>query len=111
MGRFNRRALFYCSCLMAIAIPLLSGSGAGVVIGISDRVDTNNFAPFNQREAAILCADENENGNLVVAQAPPLPPPLGQLPHGVTLKPIDGGPNYYGDNGFTYAHNAGWDDP
>lgn len=33
------------------------------------------------------------------------------LPIGVTLRAIDGGANYYGDNGFTYAHNAGWDDP
>jgi hypothetical protein len=30
---------------------------------------------------------------------------------GVTLKAIDGGPTYYGDNGLTYAHNAGWDSP
>jgi hypothetical protein len=35
----------------------------------------------------------------------------GDLPAGVTLKQIDGGPNYYGDHGFTYAHNAGWDSP
>jgi hypothetical protein len=35
----------------------------------------------------------------------------GGLPPGVTLSPIDGGPNYYGGNGFTYAHNAGWDSP
>ena len=33
------------------------------------------------------------------------------LPPGVTLRPIDGGPSYYADNGFTYAHNAGWDNP
>jgi hypothetical protein len=32
------------------------------------------------------------------------------LPPGVTLQQIDGGPNYYANNGFTYAHNAGWDD-
>jgi hypothetical protein len=35
----------------------------------------------------------------------------GSLPAGVTLQPIDGGPNYYADHGFTYAHNAGWDNP
>ena len=29
----------------------------------------------------------------------------------VTLQPIDGGPNYYANNGFTYAANAGWDNP
>jgi hypothetical protein len=34
----------------------------------------------------------------------------GALPSGVTLQDIDGGPNYYGSHGFTYAHNAGWDD-
>jgi hypothetical protein len=33
------------------------------------------------------------------------------LPSGVTLQQIDGGPNYYADNGFTYAANAGWDNP
>lgn len=33
----------------------------------------------------------------------------GALPAGVTLKQIDGGPNYYADNGFTYASDAGWD--
>lgn len=34
-----------------------------------------------------------------------------QFPAGVTLQDIDGGPTYYADNGFTYAANAGWDDP
>jgi hypothetical protein len=33
------------------------------------------------------------------------------LPRGVTLHPIDGGPDYYSDHGFRYAHKAGWDDP
>ena len=33
------------------------------------------------------------------------------LPPGVTLQPIDGGPNYYTNNGFTSAANAGWDNP
>ena len=33
------------------------------------------------------------------------------LPPGVTLEQIDGGPNYYSSNGFTYAANAGWDSP
>ena len=32
-----------------------------------------------------------------------------QLPPGVTLQQIDGGPTYYASNGFTYAANAGWD--
>src|SRR5262249_13830317 len=30
---------------------------------------------------------------------------------GVTLQQIDGGPNYYSNNGFGYAVNAGWDSP
>lgn len=29
----------------------------------------------------------------------------------VTLRPIDGGPSYYADNGFTAAAAAGWDEP
>jgi hypothetical protein len=33
------------------------------------------------------------------------------LPAGVTLKPIDGGPNYYCSHGFTNACNDGWDSP
>ena len=33
------------------------------------------------------------------------------MPLGVTLEQINGGPNYYGDQGLTYAHNAGWDSP
>jgi hypothetical protein len=37
--------------------------------------------------------------------------PPGGLPAGVTLGQIDGGPTYYADNGLTYAHNAGWDNP
>lgn len=40
-----------------------------------------------------------------------VPRPATFFPAGVTLRAIDGGFNYYGDNGFTYAHNAGWDDP
>lgn len=31
------------------------------------------------------------------------------LPPGVTLQQIDGGPSYYGNNGFTLAVAAGWD--
>src|SRR5262245_28561058 len=33
------------------------------------------------------------------------------FPQGVTLQAIDGGATYYASNGFTYAANAGWDDP
>ena len=35
----------------------------------------------------------------------------GGLPAGVTLQQIDGGPDYYCSNGFTFACNAGWDNP
>ena len=35
----------------------------------------------------------------------------GGLPPGVTLQQIDGGSNYYADNGFANAANAGWDSP
>ena len=31
------------------------------------------------------------------------------LPPGVTLQPIDGGANYYANNGFSQAVSAGWD--
>ena len=33
------------------------------------------------------------------------------LPPGVTLQPINGGPDYYANNGLTYAADAGWDNP
>jgi hypothetical protein len=33
------------------------------------------------------------------------------LPSGVTLQQVDGGSNYYCAHSFTYACNAGWDDP
>ena len=33
------------------------------------------------------------------------------LPPGVTLQPINGGPDYYANNGLTYAVDAGWDNP
>lgn len=33
----------------------------------------------------------------------------GSLPPGVTLDPIDGGPNYYCSGGFSYACSDGWD--
>ena len=36
---------------------------------------------------------------------------MATLPPGVTLQPIDGGPTYFADHGFTYAVNMGWDDP
>jgi hypothetical protein len=45
------------------------------------------------------------------------PPPPAPVPNpsrtlaGVTLSPIDGGPHYYCSHGFTYACEAGWDNP
>jgi hypothetical protein len=35
----------------------------------------------------------------------------GTLPTGVTLQPIDGGPNYYCSHDFTNACDGGWDNP
>jgi hypothetical protein len=35
----------------------------------------------------------------------------GGLPAGVTLKPIDGGPDYYCSHGFTNGCSDGWDSP
>src|SRR5208337_2759401 len=36
---------------------------------------------------------------------------MSALPTGVTLQQIDGGPNYYANNGLTNAVNMGWDNP
>jgi hypothetical protein len=57
---------------------------------------------------------QNQDGGicaLVLAGGGSPPPPPPPPPPGVTLQPIDGGPNYYCANGFTYACNAGWDHP
>jgi hypothetical protein len=50
-------------------------------------------------------------GSAAVAWPPAARAQQPAMPPGVTLKQIDGGPNYYSSHGFTYAANAGWDDP
>ena len=45
------------------------------------------------------------------AVGPVTQPSTGGLPTGVTLQQIDGRPNYYCSNGFTFACSAGWDNP
>lgn len=37
-------------------------------------------------------------------------PSAASFPAGVTLQAIDGGESYYGDHGYTFAVNMGWDD-
>ena len=46
------------------------------------------------------------NNNLTLPVSAPR-----QLPQGASLQQIDGGPTYYAGHGFTYAVNAGWDNP
>jgi len=65
-----------------------------------------------------LTATATDAAGMVSAMSQALDPviPTGTgtgagLPAGVTLKPIDGGANYYASNGFTNAANAGWDNP
>ena len=64
-----------------------------------------------------LCGKKRAEGNLtmktvVLAVAMLVAGPavgLADKTDNVTLDPVDGGSNYYGDHGLTYAHNAGWD--
>src|SRR5689334_15208258 len=55
-------------------------------------------APYIRKSKAALISSSLNNS-------------ASQLPAGVTLQAIDGGPTYYADNGFTYAALAGWDSP
>ena len=57
-----------------------------------------------------LLKASNSAGNVVTVD-PTTTLGVPALPSGVTLQQIDGGSNYYANNGFTYAANAGWDSP
>ena len=53
-----------------------------------------------------LLKASNSAGNVVTVD-PTTTLGVPALPSGVTLQQIDGGSNYYANNGFTYAANAG----
>ena len=80
-----------------------SGNNSPGTLTVSDGTHTANIALQGNYSLANFTASSDGHGGTAVID-PPIPP-------GVTLKPIDGGPNYYANNGFTYAANAGWDNP
>jgi hypothetical protein len=81
-----------------------SGNNSPGTLTVSDGTHTANIALDGIYSLANFTASSDGHGGTIVVD-----PPV--LPAGVTLKPIDGGSNYYGDHGLTYAHNAGWDSP
>lgn len=53
-----------------------------------------------------------DSAELVEAWLPVINDHVGpEIPDGVTLVQIDGGPTYFADHGFIYAAERGWDDP
>ena len=79
-----------------------SGNANGGTLTVTNGTQTANIALSGNYLTSGWTLSSDGHGGTVVVDPPLLPP-------GVTLQPIDGGPNYYGDNGLTYAHNAGWD--
>jgi hypothetical protein len=79
------------------------GNASGGTLTVTDGAETAHLALFgNYLSSTWTLSDDGKGGTTIVDPA---------LPPGVTLQQIDGGPNYYANNGLTYAHNAGWDNP
>ena len=73
-----------------------SGNNSPGTLTVSDGTHTANIALTGNYSLANFTASSDGHGGTIIVD-----PPV--LPAGVTLKPIDGGPNYYADHGFTYA--------
>lgn len=80
-----------------------SGNNSPGTLTVSDGTHTASIALLGNYSLANFTASSDGHGGTLIVDPP--------LPAGVTLRPIDGGPNYYANNGFTYAANAGWDSP
>jgi Bacterial Ig-like domain len=79
------------------------GNATGGTLTVTDGAKTAHIAlSGNYLSSTWTLSSDGKGGTTVID--PTLPP-------GVTLQQIDGGPNYYANNGLTYAHNAGWDNP
>jgi Bacterial Ig-like domain len=81
-----------------------SGNNSPGTLTVSDGTHTASIALEGNYSLANFTASSDGHGGTAVVDPP-------ALPSGVTLQQISGGPNYYADNGYTYAHNAGWDNP
>ena len=77
-----------------------SGNNSPGTLTVSDGTHTASIALTGNYSLANFTASSDGHGGTVVVD-----PPV--LPAGVTLQPIDGGPTYYADHGFTNAVNAG----
>ena len=80
-----------------------SGDATGGTLTVTDGTQTARVALAGDYLSSSWTVSSDGKGGTSVVD-PTLPP-------GVTLQPIDGGPTYYASNGFTYAANAGWDNP
>ena len=69
---------------------------------------STNLSNLTDGTLTYLLTASNRAGNIVTVDPTT---ELGSLPAGVTLQQINGGPEYYADNGLTNAVNAGWDNP
>ena len=76
-------------------------------IGDNDNAGTSATAPPGHlaagREPGGAGRPTNHNSSQLAEK--------GICPMTITLQPIDGGPTYYADHGFTNAVSMGWDNP
>src|SRR5262249_3419507 len=79
------------------------GDTTGGTLTVSDGAKTAHIALSSDYLSSTWTVSSDGEGGTTIVDPP--------LPAGVALQQIDGGPNYYTNNGLTYAHNAGWDDP
>jgi autotransporter passenger strand-loop-strand repeat protein len=79
-----------------------ASNGTSGTLTVSDGVHTANVTLLGQYTTQNFTTTSDGHGGTLVTDPP-------TLPAGVTLQQIAGGPNYYGNNGFTYAAAAGWD--
>ena len=80
-----------------------SGDATGGTLTVTDGAKTARVALSGDYLSSTWTLSDDGKGGVRVVDP--------TLPAGVTLQQIDGGPNYYANNGFTYAANAGWDNP
>ena len=79
------------------------GNASGGTLTVTDGAETARIALSGNYLSSTWAVSSDGKGGTTVVD-PTLPP-------GVTLQQIDGGPDYYANNGLTYAHNDGWDNP
>ena len=81
-----------------------SGNNSPGTLTVSDGTRTANIILTGNYSLANFTPSSDGRGGTIIVDPPVLPP-------GVTLQSIDGGSNYFTQNGLTDAANAGWDSP